>query len=116
MAGIPVKGTMERSRSPYINIGDDFPLPNNIAYSAEGDAKSVKKLKLVLNVNVRQKSEIAHNLLSNYCAILTKKALNKDLPAEAVREIGSGKRVIGILAMQRLNLSVMIGQQGKAIV
>ena len=84
--------------SPYKELGSGFPLANNIAYYAEGDAKKVTKLKLVLNVNSKQEAKQAHTEMANSAGILLKKALNTALPQEAKDAIlagGNGKWKIG---------------------
>lgn len=68
--------------SPYKDLNHESPLPNNIAYYAEGDAEEVNRLKLVLNVNEPQRAEEAHRTLLTYSNELTRKALGEDLSSK----------------------------------
>jgi hypothetical protein len=72
-----------------LNIGP--PLPNNIAYYAEGDADNVFRLRLVLNVNDYGGVQKAHAALLQYSDELTRKALNLPMPKEAKSAITSGR-------------------------
>jgi hypothetical protein len=76
--------------SPYKELGTGFPLANNIAYYAEGNAQKVTKLKLVLNVNSKQEAKPAHIELANSAEALLKKALNVALPKQAKEAILTG--------------------------
>lgn len=85
--------------SPYKEFGSGFPLKNNIAYYAEGDAQKIRKLKLVLNVNSKQEAKQAHTELASSAEVLLNKALNVPLPQqvrEAILAGNSGKWQIGI--------------------
>lgn len=76
--------------SPYKELGREFPLANNIAFYAEGDAQNVKKLKLVLNVNSKPNSEKAHIEFANCVETLLKMALKAALPQETKIAILTG--------------------------
>lgn len=77
--------------SPYKDIGDGFPLSNNIAYYVKGSAYQVDELKLVLNVNVRQEAFDAHTILWKCAQLLSLKALGEMIPDETGRAIMEGK-------------------------
>jgi len=62
--------------SPYKELGTGFPLANNMAYYAEGNAQKVTKLKLVLNVNSKHEAKQAHIEWANSAEALLKKAMN----------------------------------------
>jgi len=73
------------------NIGGGFPLPNTISYHTTGDATTVKKVYLVLNVNQKNQAKSAYAALLKDSELLTKKALGTDLPGAAKQAIKSGK-------------------------
>ncbi|HPN98842.1 MAG TPA: hypothetical protein PLX88_09700 [Syntrophorhabdaceae bacterium] len=77
--------------SPYKEIGTGYPLKNNIAYYAEGDAGKVTKLKLVLNVYYKKEAKQAQTELMKNAETLLKKALKASLPKEAKDAILAGK-------------------------
>lgn len=76
--------------SPYKDLEQDSPLPNNIAYYAEGDAEEVNRLKLVLNVNDPEKAEAAHRALMIYSNELACKALGEELSPKMQKAILAG--------------------------
>ncbi len=77
--------------SNYKDLGNDFPIANNIAYYVEGDQKTANQLKLVLNVYVSEKSKQDHTELLNYSQQLTQKSLSAPLPKDVSSAITSGK-------------------------
>jgi len=77
--------------SPYKDLDKDSPLPNNIAYYAEGDAEGVNRLKLVLNVNNSEKAEAAHRALMTYSNELACKALGEELRPKMQDAILAGR-------------------------
>lgn len=77
--------------SDYKKLGSETPLPNTIAYYANGDAKTVNELKLVINVNVKDKGKDAQTTLADYSQKLTEKALGEKMPPEAQTAIQNGK-------------------------
>lgn len=77
--------------SPYKDLDKDSPLPNNIAYYAEGDAEEVNRLKLVLNVNDPEKAEAAYRVLMIYSNELACKALGEELRPKMQDAILAGR-------------------------
>ncbi|CCI21641.1 GUN4 domain protein [Microcystis aeruginosa PCC 9808] len=67
--------------SPY-QILDTNPegLANNIAYYVDGTKNSANELKIVLNVNQVEKSELGHKTLLDYSDSLMQSATGMDLP------------------------------------
>jgi predicted transcriptional regulator len=77
--------------SPYKDLDHESPLPNNIAYYAEGDAEEVNRLKLVLYVNDSDKAEAAHRALMIYSNELACKALGEELRPKMQDAILAGR-------------------------
>lgn len=77
--------------SPYRELGKGQPLANNIAYYVEGDRETAKELKLVLNVYVRESSQLAHDALALAGGVLTRRALGGQLPDEIFDALMLGK-------------------------
>jgi hypothetical protein len=77
--------------SHYKDLSQESPLPNLVAYYAEGDAEKVHRLKLVLDVNVPQKAEEAHGMLMAYSDELALKALGEGLSPEMKDAILAGR-------------------------
>ncbi len=77
--------------SDYKKLGSEFPLPNTIAYYANGNSQTVNELKLVINVNVKDKGKDAQATLADYSQKLTEKALGEKMPQEAKNAILAGK-------------------------
>jgi hypothetical protein len=73
----------------YIEIGsqDGYTMANNIAYYVSGDQDSVNELKLVTNVNQKDKASEAINAILAASKTLTKKALGINLPENISRAI-----------------------------
>lgn len=84
-------GNTYYAASPYREIGSGFPLANNIAYYVEGSRAKAKELKLVLNVNVSNKSKEAHAELLRYSEILYQKALSEELPPKIKTSVINGE-------------------------
>lgn len=61
---------------------NDKLISNNISYYIEGDEKTAKTLKLLLNVNSNNDIDEAHRILLNSSRVLHKHALNSELPNE----------------------------------
>jgi len=76
--------------SPYKDLDHEIPLPNNIAFYAEGDANEVNRLKLVLNVNVPQKAEEAHRAFLTYSNELALKVISEELSPKMKEAILAG--------------------------
>lgn len=76
--------------SHYKDLDHESPLPNNIAYYAEGDGEEVNRLKLVLNVNEPEKAEEAHRALMTYSSELARKALGQELSPKMQEAILAG--------------------------
>jgi hypothetical protein len=77
--------------SSYKDLDHESPLPNNIAYYAEGDAEGVNRLKLILNVNNPEKAEAAHRALMIYSNELACKALGEELRPKMQDAILAGR-------------------------
>jgi hypothetical protein len=78
--------------SPYKDIGAGYPLPNNLAFYAEGEKSSVKLVKLVLNVNKPENAKSGHEALLRATEILAKKATGQLLSKTLNTSLLSGKR------------------------
>jgi len=95
-AGLSTSGYKTDSMSYYCvsqpkPIGEGYPLPNTIGYHTNGDASTVKKVYLVLNVNQKSQAKAAYAALLKDAELLTKKALGENLPTAAKEAIKSGK-------------------------
>jgi len=96
-AGLHTRGYNYQSGNVYgalsdcQELGSEFPLANNIAYYVTGSENKVDELKLVLNVNMPNKSGEAHNTLLRYSEILYQKALDKTLLSYIKTSIVEGK-------------------------
>ena len=78
--------------SPYHDIGPGFPLPNNLAYYAEGKQQSVALVKLVLNVNNRTEAKSGHTALVKAAEALASRVTGEKLPGEISRAILEGRK------------------------
>jgi len=84
--------------SPYKDIGEGWPLPNNLAFYVDGESGIANQLKLVLNVNIVSTAETAHETLALAGHLLSKRALGLELPSETVTALlvgRSGKWKVG---------------------
>ncbi|MDD3294528.1 MAG: hypothetical protein PHG20_07575 [Geobacteraceae bacterium] len=72
-------------------VSDGHPLPNTIGYHVTGDASTAKRVYLVLNVNQNNQKKTAYLSLLKDSELLTKKALNANLPHAVMKSITSGK-------------------------
>ncbi|WP_139231720.1 DUF6030 family protein [Azotobacter beijerinckii] len=79
--------------SPYKDIGSALPLPNNLAFYAEGNRDSVKSVKLVLNVNDRSTASSANKQLQKAAAILFQKITSEKIPQPIMNAIINGKGI-----------------------
>lgn len=77
--------------SPYKDIGSAFPLPNNIAFYAEGNRTSASLVKLVLNINVPSAASLANKELQKAVAILIPKVTGEKASQSLLKTIGQGK-------------------------
>lgn len=77
--------------SPYKDIGSALPLPNNLAFYAEGNRDFVKLVKLVLNVNDRSTASSANKQLQKAAAILFQKTTSERIPQSVINAIVNGK-------------------------
>ena len=97
--GLKTRGWKDRGgsdygcTSPYKDIGPGYPLPNNLAFYAEGKKSSVKLVKLVLNVNKPEHAKTGHEALFRAAEILSKKATGEPLSKALKTALLSGKRV-----------------------
>lgn len=78
--------------SPYKELGSGYPLANNIAFYAEGNASAVTQAKLVLNVNNRESASTAHEELLKGAEVLVVKAAGEQLPQSLKDAIKSGEK------------------------
>jgi len=71
--------------SPYKDIGNGYPMPNNLAFYAEGNGSQVNKVKIVLNFNDRSSTKNAYPELQSAAALLvsefTGSAITQELKA-----------------------------------
>lgn len=56
--------------SPYKDIGNGYPMPNNLAFYAEGNSSKVNKVKIVLNFNDRSNTKNAYSELQSAAVLL----------------------------------------------
>ncbi len=98
--------------SPYKELAGS-PLSNNIAYYAEGDQKTVRKLKLILNVNSKKTSKGAHSELAASADTLVRQALKAPLPPKAKEAILAGKSGSWKIGKSTLNLKREDWRTGK---
>lgn len=68
--------------SPYKDIGNGYPMPNNLAFYAEGTKSEVRKIKLVLNFNDRNDTDDAYSELLKASALLIKSFTGSDMPVQ----------------------------------
>jgi hypothetical protein len=89
------------ANSPMIEIGDD-PFPDNIAFYIEGDAETVKQVRLKLNVNNPNGAKEAERRFYELCGALlaiavTDNARDRLTPlietSDEIDEIADGRRV-----------------------
>jgi len=72
---------------------DNGLLPNNISYYVEGNETTAKILKLILNVNQIENSEMAHMKLLSSIKVLLKTALGSELTTEQEKVFFDGKDI-----------------------
>lgn len=88
--------------SPYKDIGNGKPIPNNIAFYAEGTSNKVTKVKLVLNLNDPKNSSSARAELLSAASLLTTKITNTEISPQIVNAINEEKA-----ASQKIENSVI---------
>jgi hypothetical protein len=69
--------------SSYKDIGPgltQYSMPNNLAFYAEGDVSSVKQVKLVVNINNKNQSQLAHKELLKAASLLFLKTTGGEMP------------------------------------
>ncbi len=76
--------------SPYKELTGS-PVANNIAFYADGDNNSVKKIKLVLNINDNASATNAHKELLQVSANLIAKITGGKLPTDLKKAIEKGQ-------------------------
>ncbi len=81
--------------TPYRDIGQRSAdaLPNNVAYYVVGTAGSVKRLRLVLNVNQPGAAKPAHDALLKATSVLAPKAVGGDLDRKVSSAIIEGRSI-----------------------
>lgn len=77
--------------SPYKDIGSAFPLPNNLAFYAEGSSTSVNLFKLVLNINVPSAASSANKELQKAVTILIPKVTGEKASPSLLKAISQGE-------------------------
>ena len=77
--------------SNWVEIGNGSPLPNNLAYYLTGDARHVKKVKLILNINDRRTERAALALLEDAAVAFAKRGAGGRLPRNVREAIVSAK-------------------------
>lgn len=96
-AGLKTRGWKNRydqefgCSSPYKDIGSAFPLPNNLAFYAEGNSTSVNLVKLVLNVNAPSAESSANKELQKAVTILIPKVAGEKASPSLLKAISQGK-------------------------
>ena len=88
--GLPIRRYREDDlghlgASNWVEIGNAWPSPNNLAYYVTGDAGYVKKVKLILNINDRRTERAALALLEDAAVAFAKRGAGGRLP-KGVRE------------------------------
>lgn len=68
--------------APYLEIGDEILLKDNIAYYLNGHRKAVTSLKLVLNVNNPQNGKASESQFFEVAKTLYKRAVSEDVADE----------------------------------
>lgn len=81
--------------SDYLTIGSgsNSSLPNNIAYYVEGDSKSSKTAKLVLNINNKKQEASAKKAFFDTAQKLSNKIISAKVPNDILNAIQNGKNV-----------------------
>jgi len=75
--------------STYLTINEESLFSSNIAYYISGDDQAVKRLKLVLNVNNNEDSEVAEVRFHQVCEALFLSSIG-DFPSESLERISHG--------------------------
>ncbi len=108
--GLKTRGWKDRGSSdygcssPYKDIGSGYPLPNNLAFYAEGEKSSVKLVKLVLNVNKTEHAKTGHEALLHAAGILSEKATGQPLSKTLKAALSSGKSVTEKLGNSKITV------------
>ena len=79
--------------SPYKKLGSDSALANNLAFYAEGNSVNVSQVKLVLNVNDRSSSALAHMELVKAASTLIEKSTGEKLSQSLINAIKNGIKI-----------------------
>ena len=79
--------------SPYKDIGNGYPTPNNLAFYAVGNSSEVQKVKLILNFNDKSNTKAAYNELENASALLIKEFTGINMPPQIKAAITSNKNL-----------------------
>lgn len=79
--------------TPYRDLGVGTPQANNVAYYAAGNANSVSRVWMVLNVNQKGQGAAAQRELARLAEVLSQKATGRGLPAAAMSAIEAGRPV-----------------------
>jgi hypothetical protein len=77
--------------SPYKDIGSASPLPNNLAFYAEGNSSSVNLVKLVLNINAPSAASTANKELQKAVTVLIPKITGEKASPSLLKAISQGK-------------------------
>ncbi|MCS4307060.1 hypothetical protein M2404_001385 [Rheinheimera pacifica] len=75
--------------STYLTINEESLFSSNIAYYISGDKQAVKRLKLVLNVNNNEDSEVAEARFHQVCEVLFLSSIG-DASSEVLERISHG--------------------------
>lgn len=83
--------------SPYQQLGDpnSIPMQNTVSYYARGNANSVYRLRILLNVNNPADEMEGRLTLAVMAARLTDRALNIKMPEEAAAALQQGNSYLG---------------------
>lgn len=99
--------------SDYKEIGEGSPLPNNLAFYAEGVSETVNEVRLVVNYNQPRSSKSATRELVAASEILAKQALGLPLPKRVVEAISAGKPIIASVGSGSVEVSRMSWPTGR---
>lgn len=99
--------------SPYKELGEGFPLPNNIAYYLTGNREQISELKIVLNVNAAAKRDAAHVEFAKAAALLYESAVGTKPNENFSKTMTAGNNVSGTAAGYGFELNRIVWPTGK---
>jgi hypothetical protein len=79
--------------SPHKDIGNGDPMPNNLAFYAEGNNSQVNKVKIILNFNDRSSTKNAYSELQSAAALLISEFTDSTITTELKTAISSNSNL-----------------------